>query len=142
VLVVEFGSYTCPAFRDRAAGMEQLRKDYSTRAQFLVIYTKEAHPTGGWEVARNKDEDIRIDQPTTDKGRRELAKKAVDKLNVSLIVAPDKMDDSVATAYGGFPNAAFVIGRDGKVAAYQQWTDPPALRRHIDAAALAAAVTE
>ena len=40
----------------------------------------------------------------------------------------------MSTAYAGFPNAAFVISRDGKIAARQQWADPAALARHIDAA--------
>jgi peroxiredoxin len=134
VLVVEFGSYTCPTFRDRAKAMEELKKDYNTRAQFLIIYTKEAHPTGQWEVERNKTEEIEIDQPRTLEGRRTIAKRAVEKLDISIPAAIDTMEDTAATAYTGFPNAAFVISRDGKIAARQQWADPAALARHIDAA--------
>jgi hypothetical protein len=135
VLVIEFGSYTCPAFRDRAAQMEQLKTETSAKATFLVVYTREAHPAGGgWEVERNKDDNISIAAPTDLPGRRELARQAHDVLHISIPMAIDAMDDEVTDSYGGFPNAAVIIGRDGKIAARQNWCDPSGLRRLIDAA--------
>jgi len=44
------------------------------------------------------------------------------------------MDDAASNAYGGFPNATVIIGRDGSIVARQQWTDPSGLPRLIDAA--------
>ena len=39
----------------------KLKRQYDmSAADFLIIYTKEAHPVGGWEVDRNKDDNIRI----------------------------------------------------------------------------------
>ncbi len=134
VLVIEFGSWSCPSFRQRAAGMEQLKRDYGARAAFLVIYTQEAHPRGGWEVQRNRDEGIEVDQPAALEQRRELARKAKEMLKISIPVALDTMDNSAATAYGGFPNAAVIISRDGAIAARQNWTDPTTLRRAIESA--------
>ncbi len=136
VVVIEFGSLSCPSFRDRAPAMEALRRKFALRAEFLIIYTREAHPTGGWEVRRNKEEGIQIEQPTSDAGRRELARRAVEALRIKMPVAVDMMDDAVTRAYGGFPNAAVVIGRDGRVAARQQWTDPSSLGAEIALAAL------
>src|SRR5207253_7467317 len=59
-LVIEFGSYSSPSFRQRAQHMEELARQYNNRANFLLIYTKEAHPTGGWEVDRNRDDHVLI----------------------------------------------------------------------------------
>jgi hypothetical protein len=135
VVVIEFGSLSCPSFRDRAPGMEALRRKFGRRAEFLIIYTREAHPVGGWEVRRNKEEGIRIEAAADDDGRRVLARQAADALKIKMPVAVDTMDDSVARAYGGFPNAVVVIGRDGRIAARQQWTDPTSLGRVIAEAA-------
>jgi hypothetical protein len=135
VLVIEFGSWTCPSFRQRAAGMETLRRKYGRQAEFLVIYTREAHSAGGWEVQRNRDEHIRVEQPADAAGRLALARRAAEALKIAIPVAVDSMDDAVVRAYGGFPNGAVVIGRDGRIAARQQWADPFALERLIEEAA-------
>jgi hypothetical protein len=44
------------------------------------------------------------------------------------------MKDSVSSAFGTFPNGAVVIGKDGNIAARQQWTNPDTLRTAIDEA--------
>jgi hypothetical protein len=55
-------------------------------------------------------------------------------LHITLPIGVDGMDDAVSKAYGGFPNATVVIGRDGRIAGRQQWTDPSGLPRLIEAA--------
>jgi hypothetical protein len=134
VVVVEFGSYSCPVFRNRAAGMEQLKRDLGSRATFIVIYTKEAHPAGKWDVDRNKTDGISVEQPADDAARKTLAKTAQEKLKITLPIALDKIDNSVAEAYGLTPNGTVIIGRDGKIAARQQWTEPYALRAALEGA--------
>jgi peroxiredoxin len=134
VIVLEFGSYSSPSFRRRAPAMEQLKRDYGIRAQFFIVYTKEAHPAGGWEVDRNKDRDISIEQPATADARRQTAQAARDKLKITVPIVLDTMDDEVARKFGAGANSAVVIDRDGRLAARQEWFEPVALRRHIDAA--------
>lgn len=134
VVVLVFGSYTSPIFRQRVAAMEKLAKDTTRTASFFVIYTREAHAHGEWEVERNKDENIQVEQPRTDAERKEQAKQAVSTLKITVPVLVDGMDDAVAKAYGLSPNGAVVIGRDGKIFARQKWFEPVALRQHIDAA--------
>lgn len=130
-IVLEFGSYTCPVFRSRAAAMEKLRSQYSGRVRFLIVYTKEAHPVGGWEVERNKQEGIRVQQPMDLTGRKALAEEAKQKLKLTTPILLDDMNDSTTTAYGGFPNGAVVI-KDGQVIASEKWVDPPALKAALD----------
>ena len=57
-LLLVFGSYSSPSFRQRAVALDELRKDFGVRVSFLVIYTREAHATGSWEVDRNRDAEI------------------------------------------------------------------------------------
>jgi Spy/CpxP family protein refolding chaperone len=132
VIVLFFGSYTCPTFRDRAAAIDRLARQQGTTASVYVVYTREAHPTGGWEVQRNKDEHIALAQTTSYTERQSAARECRSSLHLSVPVLVDEMDDSIAAAYGGFPNGAVVINRDGTVAASQQWADPSALQRYVD----------
>ena len=110
-----------------------------TRATIYVVYSKEAHPLGGWEVDRNKAEGISIDDPQTLDARRALASKTRDALKLSTPILIDTMDNAAMTAFGAGANSAYVIARDGTIAARQQWFEPAALKRHIDQSAAARA---
>jgi hypothetical protein len=134
VLVLEFGSITSPTFRDHVADMKRLQETYNGRAFFLLIYTREAYPIGGRESSRNQEEGVSIAQPTDLRARQNVADQARSDLGITLPVIVDNMDDATTTAYGGFPNATVVIGRDGKIVGRQQWTDPSGLPRLIDLA--------
>jgi hypothetical protein len=137
ITVVVFGSLSCPSFRQRAAALEKLKETTGNRANVYVIYSKEAHPLGGWEVDRNKAEGISIDDPKTIDARRALASKARDALKLSTPILIDTMDNTAMTTLGAGANSAFVIARDGTLAARQQWFEPAALRRYIDQSAAA-----
>jgi peroxiredoxin len=132
--VIVFGSYSSPTFRQHAAQLESLSKQYGSRASFLVVYTKEAHPAGQWDVDRNKEEGISVEAAKDAAARKAQAEKAKESLGLTIPIAPDSMDDTVATAYGAFPNGAIVLSRDGTVVARQQWLDPDGLERRIEQA--------
>jgi hypothetical protein len=132
--VIGFGSYSSPSFRQRAPALEQLAKQFGSRAQFLIVYTKEAHPAGQWDVDRNKEEGIAVEPHKDAAARTAQAEKAKDALGLTIPIAPDRMDDAVAAAFGGFPNGAVVLARDGTVVARQQWLDPDGLERRVEQA--------
>jgi K+/H+ antiporter YhaU regulatory subunit KhtT len=132
VVVIEFGSLSCPVFRDRAAQMEKLRDDVGMRAAFLVIYTREAFPIGPENLQSNADNGISIPQATDLTERKAAAERAQQILHITLPMAVDSMTDEIAGAYGGMPNGAVVIGKDGKIISREQWTNPDSLRRAID----------
>jgi hypothetical protein len=46
----------------------------------------------------------------------------------------DTIGNDTALAYGAGVNSAYVIGRDGTIVGRQQWFEPIALRRALDAA--------
>lgn len=103
-----------------------------SRAFFLIVYTREAFPTGDKNVERNRDEGVNITQAATLDDRKSQALETQRELRITIPMAVDSMDDSVSTAFGSFPNGAVVIGKDGKIAARQQWTNPDTLRLAID----------
>jgi Spy/CpxP family protein refolding chaperone len=134
VIVLVFGSYSSPTFRNRAAALEKLRSEYGTRATFFVVYGREAHPLGEWEVSRNKEDGISVEQAKSIESRKAAATKVREKLKVTTPILLDSMGNDTAVSYGAGPNSAYVIGRDGAIAARQQWFEPLALRRVLDAA--------
>jgi Spy/CpxP family protein refolding chaperone len=132
--VIVFGSYSSPSFRQRAPEIEALAKQFGSRAQFLIVYTKEAHPAADWEVERNKDAGIAVEAHKDAAARAAQAEKTEHALNLTIPIAPDTMDDAVSTAFGTFPNGAVVLSRDGIIVARQQWVDPGGLERRIEQA--------
>ena len=131
--VIVFGSYSSPSFRQRAPEIEALAKQFGSRAQFLIVYTKEAHPAD-WEVDRNKDAGIAVEAHKDAAARAAQAEKAGHALKLTIPIAPDTMDDAVSTAFGTFPNGAVVLSRDGIIVARQQWVDPGGLEKRIEQA--------
>jgi hypothetical protein len=134
VIVLVFGSYSAPSFRKRVPGLEKLRSDFGTRATVFVVYSREAHPTGEWEISRNKDDGISVEQARTMDARKSAATTARDKLKITTPILLDTLGNDTALAYGAGVNSAYVIGRDGTIIARQQWFEPTALRRAIETA--------
>jgi glutathione peroxidase-family protein len=134
ILVLTFASATAPVFRDHAAGLNTLHEKYGSRGvQFLVIYTKEQHPAGGWELQRNKDDNINIPLAKTPADRATAAEQLHNALHLSVPIATDTLSDQTAAAYGVNQTVpAFVIDRDGNVVFHQSWLEPDSLGRAID----------
>jgi hypothetical protein len=135
LLVVEFGSLSCPAFRHNAQSMDRLYHDTHWRAWIMVVYTRENFPSDQPATPRNVAEDISIADARDLIERKTAAETARDKLQIKLPVAVDSMDNAMTDAYGAFPNGAVVIGKDGTVLAREQWTNPDSLGRAIEQAA-------
>lgn len=133
LVLVAFGSYSSPSFRQRVFALDDLRREYSTKISCVIVYTREAHPAGAWEVERNRDEEISIADHKNEDERRDIAKRAKDRLKLgSFTFTIDSMDDATAKSYHATPNtAAVLIGRDGTVLAYQQWFDAYTMREAI-----------
>jgi F420-dependent methylenetetrahydromethanopterin dehydrogenase len=103
------------------------------RAEFLIIYTRESHAAGEWEVERNKADGVAIEQPADMPGRVALARKAHDSLKITAPIAVDTMEDKTARDYDAMQGSVCVIvGRDGVIAARQNWFNPTTLRTQLD----------
>jgi hypothetical protein len=96
--------------------LEELYRRYEEEVAFFVVYIKEAHPEDGWVVGRNRRADLRVNDPTTDEERADLAETCALRMRMTIPVLIDRIDNAVASAYGGWPDRLYLIGRDGRIA--------------------------
>ena len=83
---------------------------------FYFVYIREAHPSDEWQMDDNIKEDVIFAQPKLESERTEVASTCSAKLNLSMPVLVDKIDDRVDGLYAGWPERMFVVDRDGKIA--------------------------
>jgi hypothetical protein len=88
-----------------------------------VVYVKEAHPEDGWVLAENRNEQIALRDPVTGAERAAVAESCAVRLDATMPVLVDDVDNAVASAYGGWPDRLYLIGKDGRVA-YQGGEGP------------------
>ena len=95
--------------------MEQLYSQYKDRVEFFVVYIQEAHPTDGWQVESNVDENILFRQHQSYEEREEAAQSCTIGLHISLPALVEEMDNAIDEAYGAAPERLYLIGKDGRV---------------------------
>ncbi|MCW5775955.1 MAG: redoxin domain-containing protein [Phycisphaeraceae bacterium] len=122
--VVEFASYTCPRFREKVADFAKVREQFGDRVNWVIVYTREAHPSDAKALAANTRAGIALAQHATPEDRAKAAATAKDKLALGSVVLVDDLDNKTATAWSGFPNRAFVLDAQGIVTSRQVWSDP------------------
>jgi hypothetical protein len=107
------------------------------RVEFVVVYIREAHPEEGWVVTMNREQDIVVDDPTSNEERIDVATTCALRLKIRMPVVVDDIDDNIASAYGALPDRLYLIGTDGRVAFQGDrgpWGfDPAALEEDIGA---------
>ena len=84
--------------------MESLYDDYGSDVEFLIVYIREAHPNNQYP------------QPATYDQRLGIAKTMCSELEISIPTLIDGIDNKVGSAYSGFPDRIYFVGRDGKIA--------------------------
>lgn len=112
-VVLIFGSCTCPPFVATLPSTERLFATYKGRAHFYIIYIREAHPTDKWTVPNNR---FQVKTPTSIESRNQIATSFARKLNVSIPILVDSIDDPVETTYACWPNRMYIIDARGKIA--------------------------
>jgi Iodothyronine deiodinase len=83
---------------------------------FLAVYIREAHPEQGWILPENRRSGVAVDEPRSDDDRREVAATCATALRLRMPMVVDGVDNAVASAYGGWPDRLYLIGRDGRIA--------------------------
>ena len=116
-VVLVFGSFTCPPFRDRVLRVQDLYETYKERADFLMVYIREAHPDSVIRVSEGGKEVLKKIEQTSDLAARSRnARVCASTLKLSFRAVVDKEDNRVNTAYAGWPSRIVVVDRQGKVA--------------------------
>lgn len=79
-------------------------EDFSSVADFLIIYIEEAHATDGWAFANNID----IKQHRTLQDRMEAARLLMDRKPLCPIVV-DTMDNLATRKYAALPERFYIL---------------------------------
>ena len=95
--------------------MEQLYSRYRDRVEFFVVYIQEAHPTDGWQVESNIDENILFHQHLNYEEREVAAQSCTVGLHISIPILVEEMDNAIDEAYGAAPERLYLIGKEGRV---------------------------
>ncbi len=111
-----FGSFTCGPFRSQSGNIEKLYRRYKDRANFVMVYVRDAHPTDGWRMESNDRFGVITEQPRTYGERVEVAQKCGRLLDLGFPMLVDTIDDAVGARYSGMPGRLYLIDREGKIA--------------------------
>lgn len=115
-VVLVFGNITCGPFRTQGGNVEKLFRRYQDRANFIMVYVREAHPTDGWHMSFNDAFQVKLDQPRSYEERVGVAQRCQRMLGFEMPFLVDTIDDMVGGVYSGMPSRLYVIDREGKVA--------------------------
>lgn len=117
-LVVELGSVTCPLFQSRRGTMADLVKRHPN-SSFAILYIREAHPGAQIPQHQNMADKLvcaRLVAEAADEGREVLV---------------DDIEGTAHQAYGSYPNAVFIINKNGCVLFRSDWNDAAATGRAL-----------
>ena len=92
-----------------------MARRYQGKAQFFVIYIKEAHPSDDWASQVNPRLTY-IKDPESFYERSQVANTCMSDLDIDIPCLVDDMKNTTAKAYKGWPDRLFVIALDGTVA--------------------------
>ncbi|WP_168193151.1 deiodinase-like protein [Rhodophyticola sp. CCM32] len=117
-LVLETGSITCPLFQSRRRMMGALEAEFPGISN-AVLYVREAHP-GAAIPSHDSFED-----------KRACANRLREEDGEARLVLVDGIEGAAHNAYGGMPNAVFIINRNGCVLFRSDWNNPSATRQAL-----------
>ena len=103
--------------------LEAIRERYAAQIAFFIVYIKEAHPEDGWALLYNRRAGIDLRDPQSLEQRAEVATSCAVRLQTSIPMLIDGLDNEVARQYGGWPDRLYLIGKDGRIA-FQGDTGP------------------
>jgi type I thyroxine 5'-deiodinase len=95
--------------------MEELSEKYGSRAEFLTIYIKEAHPEDEWQMTVNEEQGVCYRQPTSLEDRVMIANDFITRFEYSIPLVVDPMDNPAEEAFAAWPERLYVIGTDGRI---------------------------
>lgn len=118
-LVLELGSITCPLFQGRRDGMNDLVAQYPN-ISFGILYVREAHP--GSNIKAHK----------TDQDKTACAVRLKDSDHEMRQIFIDDLEGTAHSAYGSYPNAMFIINKNGCVVFQSDWNIVPATKTALN----------
>ena len=98
-------------------------KQYGEKADFKIVYIREAHPTDGWRIRANDQQGIMIEDPKTFDQREEVANVCIANLKTTIPTLIDNMDNTVEKNYQSWPDRIYIIDKKGNIV-YQSEPGP------------------
>lgn len=81
----------------------------------MCVYIQEAHPSDGWQVLMNIDQNVVHAQPKTEEERSAIAQTCVLGMKLAMPMLLDRLSNEVDTAYAALPERLYVIDRAGQI---------------------------
>ena len=82
-----------------------MSQTYSSKADFLNIYIREAHPVSGWHMENIVD----YKEPTTIDERKAALQKIFDLYELKMTFVMDEMSDKLENQYQAWPERLYVV---------------------------------
>ena len=95
--------------------LNEIANQFAGSIKFLCVYIQEAHPSDGWQVEVNVEEDVIYTSPTNMAEREALAEVCMLKLALEMPMVVDDMQDTIDSAYNALPERLYLLDVDGKV---------------------------
>jgi hypothetical protein len=86
-----------------------MRAKYGSRADFLTLYIKEAHPTDEWQMPSNEKDQVCYTQPRTTEQRIAIANDFTQRFQYKIPLLVDPIEDEVNRVYAGWPERLYVV---------------------------------
>ena len=80
-----------------------------------MVYIREAHPTDGWQMDSNRNEQVEHAQPQTLSERMTVASACSLGLKLTIPMLIDTMDNAADRAFNGWPERLYVLSTAGRV---------------------------
>jgi hypothetical protein len=95
--------------------LNKLAEQYRDKIGFYAVYILEAHPTDVWQMQSNVKENVLFRSPKDEAERTLVAGTCVRKLGIKFPALIDGFDNQVESAYTGWPDRLYLIGKGGRV---------------------------
>jgi hypothetical protein len=98
-----------------------MHRRFRDQAAFLAVYVRENHSAdslsqGGMNDRQNRQEGLLIPQPRSQEERAAVAHNCCGKLDLTMPMVVDDVDDHVAHEYSGLGQRLYLLDSDGLVA--------------------------
>ena len=114
-VVLLFGSYTCPPFRNEMPAVVKVQQDYRDRADFYFVYIEEAHAHDVWPLASNQRAKVVYGTARDATERSSVAQVCTSALKIDFPTLVDDMANGVARTYAAWPTRMYVIDPRGTI---------------------------
>jgi peroxiredoxin len=120
-VVIMTGAVTSPMCAFEVPAFNQLQREFQDRdVSFFLLYTRESHPAENYPSHSSWEQKLAH--------ARDLQR--LENVQVALIV--DSLDGEIHRSYGTWPNALFVIHRDGRLILRSNMANHRELRQFLD----------